>query len=161
MRALRPKVEDELIIRRIQGGGILPNVELSDQATPIVPVPKKDGSFSICGDYKGTVNAEQQAEQNPLPRIEDIFAKIARAEILKDWPSSGIPPTTDGGRFQEIPHYQHAHGSVSAQQTGVRHHISTYYGSAPLIKCWKEHLACKLYPWRYDHQWQGWWRTHG
>ena len=84
MRALRPKVEEELIIRRIQSGGIFPNVQLSDQATPIVPVPKKDGSFSICGDYKGTVNAEQQAEQNPLPRIEDIFAKIARAEILKD-----------------------------------------------------------------------------
>ena len=106
--ALRPTVEEEL--RRLQNEGILTNVEWSDWATPIVPVPKRDGSFRICGDYKGTVNPEQQAEQYPLPRIEDIFAKLARAELLKDWPSSGILQTRDGGRFQEIPHYQHAHG---------------------------------------------------
>ena len=51
---------------------------------PIVPAPKKDGSFRICGDYKGAVNPEQQAEQYPLPRSEDIFAKLARAEFLTD-----------------------------------------------------------------------------
>ena len=70
--ALRATVEKEL--RRLQNEGILTNVERSDWATPIVPVPKKDGSFRICGDYKGTVNPEQQAEQYPLHRIEDIFA---------------------------------------------------------------------------------------
>ena len=54
--ALRPKVEEEL--RRLQNEGILTKVEWSDWATPIVPVPKKDGSVRICGDYKGTVNPE-------------------------------------------------------------------------------------------------------
>ena len=83
-----------------------------------------------------------------------------RAEILKDWPSSGIPQTRDVGRFNEIPHYQHAHGSVSVQQTDVRHHQHLLSDSAPLIKCWKEHLA-RLYPWRFDNHWQGWWRTPG
>lgn len=73
--ALRPKVEEEL--RRLQNEGILTKVEWSDWATPIVPVPKKDGSVRICGDYKGTVNPELQAEQYPLPRIEDIFAKLS------------------------------------------------------------------------------------
>ena len=73
--ALRPKVEEEL--RRLQNEGILTKVEWSEWATPIVPVPKKDGSVRLCGDYKGTVNPELQAEQYPLPRIEDIFAKLA------------------------------------------------------------------------------------
>ena len=73
--ALRPKVEEEL--RRLQNEGILAKVEWSDWATPIVPVPRKDESVRICGDYKGTVNPELQAEQYPLPRIEDIFAKLS------------------------------------------------------------------------------------
>ena len=43
--ALRPKVEEEL--RRLQNEGILTKVEWSDWATPIVPVPKKDGLLAI------------------------------------------------------------------------------------------------------------------
>ena len=73
--ALRPKVEEELT--RLQNEGILTKVEWSDWATPIVPIPKKDGSVRICGDFKGTVNSKLQAEQYPLPCIEDIFAKLA------------------------------------------------------------------------------------
>ena len=73
--ALKPKVEEEL--RRLQNEGILTKVEWSEWATPIVPVPKKDGSVRLCGDYKVTVNPELQAEQYPLPRIEDIFANLA------------------------------------------------------------------------------------
>ena len=55
--ALKPKVEEEL--RRLQNEGILTEVEWSEWATPIiVPVPKKDGSVRLCGDYKVTVNPE-------------------------------------------------------------------------------------------------------
>ncbi|XP_022777528.1 uncharacterized protein LOC111318945 [Stylophora pistillata] len=73
--ALRPKVEEEL--RRLQNEGIVTKVQWSEWATPIGPVPKRDGSVRLCGDYKGTVNPELQAEQYPLPCIEDIFAKLA------------------------------------------------------------------------------------
>ena len=73
--ALRPKVEEEL--RRLQNEGILTKVEWSEWGTPIVPIPKKDRSVRICDDNKVTVNLELQAEQYPLPRIEDIFARLA------------------------------------------------------------------------------------
>ena len=73
--ALKPKVNEEL--RRLQNEGTLTKVEWSEWATPIVPVPKKDGSVRLCGDYKVTVNPELQTEQYPLPRIENIFANIA------------------------------------------------------------------------------------
>ncbi len=64
-------------LKRLQSEGILSKVEWSDWATPIVPVPKQDGSVRICGDFKGTINPTLQAEQYPLPRIEDIFVHLA------------------------------------------------------------------------------------
>ena len=65
--ALRPKLEEEL--RRLQKEGILTKVEWSKCVTPILPVPKTDGSVKICGDYKGTMNTELQAEQYPLSTL--------------------------------------------------------------------------------------------
>ena len=47
--ALKPKVEEEF--RRLQNDGILTKVKWSEWATPIVLVPKKDGSVRFCGDY--------------------------------------------------------------------------------------------------------------
>lgn len=36
--------------------GILEKVSYSEWAAPIVAVPKKDGKFRVCGDYKVTIN---------------------------------------------------------------------------------------------------------
>ena len=71
-------MEEELW--RLQNKVILTRVEWSEWATPIVPVPKKDGSVRLCGDYKVTVNPELQAKQYPLPRIEDIFANLVAGQ---------------------------------------------------------------------------------
>ena len=54
--ALHSAVEEEL--KRMENDGVLKPVEVSDWATPIVCVPKTDGSVRICGDYKGTVNSD-------------------------------------------------------------------------------------------------------
>ncbi|KAK3091048.1 hypothetical protein FSP39_016771 [Pinctada imbricata] len=76
--SLKPKIEAEL--QKLEEQGILSRVEVSDWATPIVPVVKKDGSVRICGDFKVTVNPALQVDQYPLPRIEDIFANLAGGE---------------------------------------------------------------------------------
>ena len=74
--AMKPKVDAEL--KRLEREGILHKVKFSDWATPIVPVVKPNGTVRICGDYKVTVNPQlQQTEEYPLPRIDDIFAKLA------------------------------------------------------------------------------------
>ncbi|KAK2566762.1 Transposon Tf2-6 polyprotein [Acropora cervicornis] len=73
--ALRPAVEEEL--KRMESDGVLKPIEVSDWATPIVCVPKTDGSVRICGDYKGTVNPAIQTEQFPIPTLEEIRGKVS------------------------------------------------------------------------------------
>ena len=72
--ALRDRVGLEL--DRLEQDGILTKVSHSDWATPVVPIPKKDGSVRICGDFKLTVNPQLKVDQYPLPRIDDIFASL-------------------------------------------------------------------------------------
>ena len=52
--AIRAAVGKELDLLEKQG--IIEKVSHSEWAAPIVPVPKRDGRFRICGDYKVTVN---------------------------------------------------------------------------------------------------------
>ena len=65
---MKPKVEVEL--KRLEKEGILRKAKFSDWATPIVPVAKSNGAVRICGD------PQLQTEEYPLPRIDDIFAKL-------------------------------------------------------------------------------------
>ena len=69
--ALRQKVEDKL--ERLERQGIVEPVQFSEWAAAIVPVPKRDGSIRICGDYKLTINKAAQTEVYPLPHIEEIL----------------------------------------------------------------------------------------
>ena len=62
--------------------GILEKVSHSDWAAPIVAVPKKDGRFRICGDYKVTVNQVLAVDQYPLPKPEDLFATLAGGTVF-------------------------------------------------------------------------------
>ena len=61
--SIREQVENE--IDRLVEKGVLQKMDFSDWATPIVPVPKSDGSIRICGDYKVTINPSLQVDQYP------------------------------------------------------------------------------------------------
>ena len=73
--AIKGAIEQEL--DRLETNGVIRKVSHSEWAAPIVPVPKKDGKFRICGDYKVTINQALDVDQYPLPKPEDLFATLA------------------------------------------------------------------------------------
>ena len=76
--AIQDAVGEEL--DRLEAERITERVNHSEWAAPVVAVPKKDGKFRICGDYKVTVNPALQVDQYPLPKPEDLFATLAGGE---------------------------------------------------------------------------------
>lgn len=65
---------------RMVEDGVLSPVESSQWGTPLVPVLKADGTVRLCGDYKSTVNKYLVDVKYPLPRVEEIFAKLHKGE---------------------------------------------------------------------------------
>ena len=60
----------------LEAAGIIRKIDHSDWAAPIVPVPKKDGTIRVCGDYKVTINPALQVDQYPLPNPNDLMASL-------------------------------------------------------------------------------------
>ena len=67
---------------RLEKLGIVKKVEQSEWASPIVCVPKKDGSICICGDFKVSVNQVLLDIPYPLPDTKDIFAKSGSGSVF-------------------------------------------------------------------------------
>ncbi|XP_011688809.1 PREDICTED: uncharacterized protein K02A2.6-like [Wasmannia auropunctata] len=76
--ALTKKVENE--INRLEALGHLKKVDVSDWATPIVPVIKSNGTVRICGNFKLTVNPCLVMDRHPLPLIDEIFLALQNGE---------------------------------------------------------------------------------
>ena len=77
--AIKEAIGEEL--DRMEADGIIEKIAHSDWAAPIVAVPKRDGKFRICGDYKVTINSELDVDQYPLLKPEDLFATLRRSEV--------------------------------------------------------------------------------
>ncbi|XP_036346123.1 uncharacterized protein K02A2.6-like [Rhagoletis pomonella] len=78
--ATKGLVEAEL--DRLCSQGILEPVEYSDWATPIVPVPKSDGTIRICGDYKSTLNKALKPHNFQIPAINTLLSSIEGGSIF-------------------------------------------------------------------------------
>ena len=90
-----------------------------------MPVVKTDGSISICGDYKVTVNQAAKLDTYPLPRANDLFASLAGGKTF----------TT---LVQEAGMHQHTHKGLYAYN---RCHLG-YYLPHPFFSVpWK--ASCK------------------
>lgn len=76
----RDAVDKEL--DRLVKEKILTPVRYSQWASPIVVVPKSDGSIRMCVDCKVTINKFVTAEHYPIPVIDDIFASIAGNKVF-------------------------------------------------------------------------------
>jgi len=63
-------------IRDLCQSGILEQVNYSRWATPIVVVPKKNGTVRICGDYRITLNNYLEQAATITEEPEDIFAQL-------------------------------------------------------------------------------------
>lgn len=66
--SLKSRIDEEL--ERLVEVGVLEKIKLSDWASPIVPVAKKNDRMRICGNYKVSVNrallVDQQYPKNYL-----------------------------------------------------------------------------------------------
>ncbi|GFS23154.1 hypothetical protein ElyMa_003381800 [Elysia marginata] len=60
----RRKIKDEL--HRFEQGVIIEKTDETEWGTPIVTVPKSDGSLHICGDYKTNLNKEVKRDEHPI-----------------------------------------------------------------------------------------------
>ncbi|XP_063955562.1 uncharacterized protein K02A2.6-like [Lytechinus pictus] len=78
--ALKEEVEKEL--RNLEKNKVIVKTDYSDWATPIVVVPKADGSVRLCGDYKTTVNRAVDDECYPLPTSQDLYAELGGTKVF-------------------------------------------------------------------------------
>ena len=78
--ALKPKVDEEL--KRLESEGVITKVDRSDWASPIVVVPKSDGSIRLCCDFKVSINQCIDVEQYLLPTTEDLFSTLAGGQYF-------------------------------------------------------------------------------
>ena len=78
---MKNAIETELD-RQVQEGIRIP-VEVSEWATPIVPIVKNDKSIRICGDYKLMVNQAAKLDNYPIPRTENILMTFAGKTFSK------------------------------------------------------------------------------
>ncbi|UYV77120.1 K02A2.6-like [Cordylochernes scorpioides] len=72
--ALREKVEKEL--DTLEAEGIISKAATSDWGSPLVVIPKGDGTVRLCVDYKVGVNDQLVNASYPIKRIEDVLNSL-------------------------------------------------------------------------------------
>lgn len=78
--ALRNKVNSEL--DTLEAQGIITKIDCVDWGSPLVVIPKPDGSVRLCVDYKIAVNPQLKDAHYPIPKIEDILSSLCNAKFF-------------------------------------------------------------------------------
>ncbi len=76
-RLVEPLRKDVEMMREL--GVIEPS--MSEWCSPVVIVPKKDGSLRVCIDFR-KLNAQSQFDEYPMPRVDDLLERIGRAKYI-------------------------------------------------------------------------------
>ena len=130
--ALREKIE--LDLERLERAGTIQPVQYSEWATSIVPVLKTDGTVRVCGDYKLTVNKVSKLDAYPIPKLDDLYTKLA-----------------GGQTFTELD-LSHAYEQMLVDEDSKEFlTINTHKGLACLM-VWPLHLAFFRGPWRVSYK---------
>ena len=64
----------------VEGRNII-RPSVSDYSSPVVVVPKKDGTYRVCIDYR-RLNAKIIRDRFPMPLIEDCIDALTRAKVF-------------------------------------------------------------------------------
>lgn len=78
--AYRDKLDQEL--ERLEQLKVITPIESSQWGTPLVVVIKNNGGLRVCGNYKTTLNKYLVDINYPLPRIEEMFAKLHGGKLF-------------------------------------------------------------------------------
>jgi len=62
--------------------GIVVKVSHSDWASPVFLVPKENGDYRLCIDFKNTLNPALKTDISPLPTLENIFSALNGGAIF-------------------------------------------------------------------------------
>ena len=73
-----PVLQEELLV--MQRLGVIERSE-SAWSSPVVLVPKKDGSMRFCIDFR-QVNAQSHFDAYPMPRLEDLIERLGKAHFI-------------------------------------------------------------------------------
>ena len=76
--AYRETVQKDL--REMEEAGIIVH-STSEWASPIVLVPKKDGTMRMCVDYR-KLNSVSEADAYPMPRIDELIDRLGSANYI-------------------------------------------------------------------------------
>ena len=73
--SLKAKIEAQL--DKLVKEGVIEPVQHAEWAASIVPIIKSDNTVRICGDFKVTINAVSKLDRYPIPKIEDLLARLS------------------------------------------------------------------------------------
>ena len=109
--------------------GTLEPIQFAEWASPIVAVLKSDHkTVRICGDFKQNINPVSKLDWYPIPKVENLFARLAGGRSFTKLDLSQI--------YQQIPlDDQSKKFAVINTNKGLFHYTRLTYGisSAPGI----------------------------